>query len=34
MLQRLKNIWQHLAVLTAMGLGLFTLCALRFKQDR
>jgi ABC-2 type transport system permease protein len=28
----LQEFWSHLAVLLAMGVGLFTLCALRFKQ--
>jgi ABC-2 type transport system permease protein len=28
----LMDFWQHLAVLSAMGLGLFTICALRFKS--
>ncbi|PYJ06954.1 MAG: ABC transporter permease [Verrucomicrobia bacterium] len=28
----LQEFWFHLAVLTGMGLGLFALCALRFKQ--
>jgi ABC-2 type transport system permease protein len=28
----LMDFWQHLVVLSAMGLGLFTICALRFKS--
>ncbi|MDB6125018.1 MAG: Transport permease protein [Pedosphaera sp.] len=28
----LMEFWQHLVVLSAMGLGLFAICALRFKQ--
>ncbi|TMQ01675.1 MAG: ABC transporter permease [Verrucomicrobia bacterium] len=28
----LTDFWQHLVILAAMGLALFTLCALRFKQ--
>jgi len=28
----LQEFWLHLAVLTGMGLALFALCALRFKQ--
>jgi len=29
----LSEFWSHLAVLTGMGLGLFALCALRFKRQ-
>jgi ABC-2 type transport system permease protein len=28
----LEEFWQHLVVLAGMGIGLFTLCALRFRQ--
>lgn len=28
----LHEFWHHLAILTGMGLGLFTLCALRFRK--
>ncbi|MDB6018622.1 MAG: Transport permease protein [Pedosphaera sp.] len=28
----LLEFWQHLAILSAMGLGLFAICALRFKR--
>jgi ABC-2 type transport system permease protein len=28
----LAQFWSHLAILAAMGVGLFTICALRFRQ--
>jgi ABC-2 type transport system permease protein len=28
----LQEFWHHLAILTAMGIGLFALCALRFRK--